>query len=361
MRGLVLAAAVTPGCKTGAVRETPDQIVTRVAGPTAGACRRTDLVEAGMSGSAIERRLASGYLVAITRGLYVAPVLANPDTPLNMAVLGVPHAVVSRFSAAALHGMSLTYPDQVHVTAPKGAGRFLEGVVVHETRLLRDEDVTEVRGLAVTSPERTLVDLAAHLRLPRLRHLVDSHYAGRTAGPFLACVQGLARPGVPGSRMLRQLASQLGEGDPLPASELEHRIWLGLNVNGISGFRQQLAPPWYDGRRGIVDFGAPDIRMIIEGDGRRFHDSQQAMADDHRRDRLAARHGWLVLRVTWHEIVHRPGATFSDLAEIVSARRTASSRASGAAATSRGSGAAVMTELPSRLAARTTASDGLAA
>ena len=60
---------------------------------------------------------------------------------------------------------------------------------------------------------------------------------------------------------------------------------------GITSLLRQFRPPWFDGVRGTVDFADPAARVILEVDGRSWHATSQAMADDRRRDRVAAGHG----------------------------------------------------------------------
>ena len=51
------------------------------------------------------------------------------------------------------------------------------------------------------------------------------------------------------------------------------------------------------------------------------------MAADRRRDRLAAGHGWVTLRVTWEEIRTRPSSTTAEIGNAMEAQRATSARA----------------------------------
>lgn len=55
-----------------------------------------------------------------------------------------------------------------------------------------------------------------------------------------------------------------------------------------------------------VDFAWPQERLVVEADGRRWHDPQDRRDHDRRRDNTCARLGWLVLRFSWADVVHRP-------------------------------------------------------
>jgi predicted transcriptional regulator of viral defense system len=78
--------------------------------------------------------------------------------------LGSEQAVVSHQSALELWGLSDVIPDAVHLTVSRSRRHFprLPGAVVHTTtRPLRAEDVRAREGMRVTSPERTILDVAA--------------------------------------------------------------------------------------------------------------------------------------------------------------------------------------------------------
>ena len=295
-----------------------------IAAPAHGVCTRADLLDAGIGDAAIDRRLASGMLVAIRRGVYEAPILADDLTPLFGAVLAVPKSVLSRGTAASLHRFSLPAPDRVHVTAPIGAGRALEGIVVHESRhLLENDVVTTADGLPVTSPARTIIDLSAELRPKRLRHLVRTQTAA--CKPPLDDLQRaftrLARSGRRGMTVLRHILDELGDDASVPLeSELESLVWKGIQRCGLRGISPQFRPPWFDGYRGVVDFAHPGAAVIVEADGRRWHARRAAMQEDRRRDRIAVANGWVVIRLMWEDVVVRGVETFDELASIVESR-----------------------------------------
>jgi predicted transcriptional regulator of viral defense system len=73
---------------------------------------------------------------------------------------GVPQAVVSHETALTVHELSDVMPERVHLTVPKGfRKRVPAGCVLHVASLTEEE--TEPRaGYSVTTPLRTLLDLA---------------------------------------------------------------------------------------------------------------------------------------------------------------------------------------------------------
>lgn len=200
----------------------------------------------------------------------------------------------------------------------------MAGVVVHESRLPVAEDIEVHRGLPVTAPAQTLFDLGGSLSAARFRFVLNHYTAdggSDATEAFLACVLALGHRGVPGVQMMRSLLQTEVVGPSLDGSELEAMVSRGLAEHGLFDFIPEWKPDWFDGIRGTVDFADPVARVILEADGRKWHVAEAAMASDRRRDRTASRHGWVVLRVTWHEVKHRPAATFGEIAAIVEARR----------------------------------------
>ena len=73
---------------------------------------------------------------------------------------GVPQAVVSHETALRLHGLSDLMPEKVHLSVPKGFRKQPpKGVVLHKADLA-DGDVEAWDGFAVTTPLRTVLDVA---------------------------------------------------------------------------------------------------------------------------------------------------------------------------------------------------------
>lgn len=315
---------VTPLLNDGHMSAHTTNAILAVAARSHGVCTRRDLLVSGIGGGAIDRRLNDGTLQIVRRGVYEAPVLVEDSTPRFRAVLAVPNSALSRSTAAVDHRFHVPRTASVHVTALNGTSRTIPGVVVHETRELDPIDVERTPdGLPITSPARTLFDLASEVGRRRLHHLVatQTSIGSPPIERLQECFVRLARKGRPGTNRLRSILDDLDPGSlPFGESELERRVWDCLRRHGIHGLSPQYKPPWFDGTRGIVDFAHHDAALIVEADGRRWHARRQAMAEDRRRDRQAAANGWLVIRLMWEDVVHREEPTFSELAAIVDTR-----------------------------------------
>ena len=73
---------------------------------------------------------------------------------------GIPQAVVSHETALTVHDLSDVMPERVHLTVPRGfRKRVPVGCVLHFASLA-EEEVESRPGYSVTTPLRTLIDVA---------------------------------------------------------------------------------------------------------------------------------------------------------------------------------------------------------
>ncbi len=282
------------------------------------------LTEAGVARHEVRSR-HGGLLTPVSAGVYVVGEL-TPTACLHAALAAVPSAAVSHRSAGVRHRLRVLAPTNHHeliVARHRRSQRRLPGVRIRSTTWLPGEDVTVVDGERVTTVARTICDLAAVVARSRLRHAVEVAITEErvTAGELQACAAAWCRRGRSGSEVIRALDHELLDTEPLPSSELERRATRLLREAGVGGWIAQYRPPWYDGVRGVVDLAWPAERAVVELDGRRWHATAQAQADDRRRDRAATAYGWVTLRFGWAEVVHRPAAFVSEVSEVLKGRR----------------------------------------
>ena len=129
-----------------------------------GVVARAQLLMLGLSEDAIEHRLAVGRLLRVRRGVYA---VGRPDLSTEgrwmAAVLACGEgAVLSHTSAGALWRIS-TVERGMHISLPSRNRARPAGLHVHRPASLPPEDVAEFRRIPVTSPVRTLIDLATEL------------------------------------------------------------------------------------------------------------------------------------------------------------------------------------------------------
>lgn len=293
-----------------------------------GVVTRDELIDRlGFGAATISRRVASGLLRPVRRGVYVVVAIEGPFSGVAALVRGVEHSVASHHSAAAIHGMAITARTPT-VSVPHGGNVVVAGCRIAQTRFLPDADRCVIDGIVTTSLARTLCDLAPDLRTGHLRQVVQEQTLARrpTMPALMACHLALVRRGRTGTTAMRALLGDLTDDEPYPASHLERLVADGLATRRVHGIRRQFAPPWYDGVEGIVDFADPTGRTIIEADGRAWHTLDRHAARDRARNRAALVNGWIVLRVGWAELTERTDATFDEIIDIINTRRSGVTR-----------------------------------
>lgn len=272
-----------------------------------GLITRDQALDAGLSSSAVSRRVATGAWRRIAAGVFV--LVSSPATwrqrLLAACLAAGPFAVASHRSAAALFGLSGISPGIVEIAVPRGRSHRSELAVVHQVRELPPGDVTRIDGIPVTRPARTLVDLAGVVSARALEEAVDDALCRRlvTLPRLDGRAAALAGKGRSGAANLRAILATWHDGGLLPQETAEARLFRRLVHSGLPPPQRQ-HEVWADGRLlGRLDLAWPDARVGFELDGFRWHGTPGA----HRRD--IARHnglkarGWTVFQATPADLV----------------------------------------------------------
>jgi very-short-patch-repair endonuclease len=190
------------------------------------------------------------------------------------------------------------------------ARRSVEGVRTYLTRDLPERDRWRHRGIAVTTVERTLIDLAATMPDKGLRRAMSRAQSLRlTSSRQLAAI--LDRTGARPGR--RRYARVLAGAPPATRSELEDRVHDLILAGGFAGPDVNVALR-IAGRRVIPDFRWRALRLVVEADSREWHDNPQARRDDAERQALLEAIGERVVRVTWEQATAHVAQTHARLA-----------------------------------------------
>ena len=199
--------------------------ILRLAARSGGVCHRGDLIEAGVSANSIDRRVGTGQLKPVTRGVYVVESLSDDTTGLHVARLSLPDDALSHESAGRLRKLAVRPAGEVvDVLVPNGCRRTVPGLRLHQTRTLTEDDVGMVGPFRVTSLERTLVDLAGVLGRARLHHVVEDlvRSGRRTPGQLRWVLESFARRGVRGITKLRLILDEF-DGDGISVGVITSR------------------------------------------------------------------------------------------------------------------------------------------
>jgi uncharacterized protein DUF559 len=220
------------------------------------------------------------------------------------AVLGCGEgSALSHFSAAVLWGILEAKGQEIHVTAP--GRRRLKGVVVHEARL-EGERVKRL-GIVVTTPARTLVDLADVVPRRTLERAFDeAEYLE------LDWAAAAPRPGRSGSGLLASVLADHRPGATRTRSELEEAFLAFCEERGLPTPEVNIHVEGY-----LSDFVWPEQRVIVETDGRRAHGTTRARRRDPVRDADLQIAGWRVMRVTSMRLAREPDAVEEQLRDLL--------------------------------------------
>jgi len=213
-----------------------------------------------------------------------------------------PDAVVSHYSAAALYGLVKWDGRYPEVTTPKAkAHRRLR---THRSTL-KPEEIWAYKGIPVTTPARTLVDLSSVLPYKPLRRAAREAQAQKLT-TIRHLTQALDRAGP--KRGTANLARIIATGPAPTRSELEDAVLDLIHAGGLQP-PDVNQPIEIHGRRVTPDFRWPAQRLVIEADGARWHDHQLAREDDRERQAILEASGERVVRVTWDQAVRQRAQT----------------------------------------------------
>jgi very-short-patch-repair endonuclease len=168
-----------------------------------------------------------------------------------------------------------------------------------------------VEGLPVTSPARTLIDVAPDLgdsglefaieeaqiqnlvTERQLRAAATSSNGRRGAGRILAVLDAQREPGITRSQAERLLRELLRAGQlPEPLTN--------VRVHGY-----------------LVDFYWPELGVVVEVQGYKFHSGRRAFERDTRKAAKLAAAGLIVCYVTWRQMVDEPYAVVARIAQVL--------------------------------------------
>jgi very-short-patch-repair endonuclease len=362
------AEAAAPASSPAPVRRPPDfeARIERLAERQHGVVTLAQLRELGVTRRMAWRRMQKGRFAAVFRGVYaVGPRLSRHGHEMAAVLHCGPTALLSHRSAARLWGIlgdpesragrrvrgwgsehlaeSLRgepHPCEVSVLRSE-RGHRSPGIRIYRVTELLEADRSEREGIPVTTPERTLLDLAALATRGRGRTRSVSAQTktggrGRAAAGFgvpgspfgprdlerevaraeregLASVDALrarldARPGWKGARLLRQILDLEG-GPAFTRSEAEAMLLARIRNAGLPTPRTNARSGRWE-----LDFFWPAARLAVEVDGFAYHGTRDGFEHDRARDADLAAGGVVVIRVTWRQLQDGPDAVIGTIA-----------------------------------------------
>jgi very-short-patch-repair endonuclease len=191
-----------------------------------------------------------------------------------------PSAVLSHRSAAKLWGL-IRYDGPIEVTAP--TKRHRPGITVHRHQLT-DADITRHWDLPVTTPARTLTDLAGALTPAALTRAVNDARLRNVLN--LDDLPPRLRTGQP------ERPTRSAFEDAFLRFVARHRLPTPEVNQHVAGYE--------------VDMLWRPQRLVAELDSREWHDDALPFEHDREKDADLLTAGFRVVRVTWERLTDRP-------------------------------------------------------
>jgi predicted transcriptional regulator of viral defense system len=273
-----------------------------------GVVTREQLEGLGLNDQAIAKRVARGRLHRIHQGIYsLTPGVMTERGMFMAAVLACgPGAVLSHRSAAYLWGLVDDWREPIDVTAANRRGRSPAGVAAHRDGSVRPADRCTRFGIPCTAVARTLLDYAGASQEWELRRAIAQAEVLRLLDrPSMSALlkRSRRRRGV---ARLRLVLDTIHPHTKKTRSELERLFLAMCQRAGLPDPEVNVWLPAPDGRRYQADFLWRDVRLVIEADSRRFHDTDSAFLDERRREQQLQLARWRVSRCTWEEVEREP-------------------------------------------------------
>jgi hypothetical protein len=286
-------------------KDPADGAVSELARRQHGVVGRAQLIALGLGADAIDWRVRRQRLHRVHRGVYAVGHLAlTRNAQFMAAVLACGDgAALSHFSAAVVWGILEAKGQDIHVTAEKQ--RKCRGVVVHEAAL--DGERVRRLGIVVTTPARTLVDLADVVPRRTLERAFDeAEYLE------LDWMSAAPRHGRSGSGLLTSVLAVHRPGTTRTLSQLEEDFIAFCDERGIPRPEVNICIEGY-----LCDFVWREHGVIVETDGARAHGTTRARDRDPVRDADLQIAGWKVIRIPYKRLLNQPDAVEDQLRRLL--------------------------------------------
>jgi very-short-patch-repair endonuclease len=297
-----------------------DREVARLASLQRGLVHRHQLRAAGITRDKLATRVHDGRLTRVLYDVFaVGPVVPRVEyvmeTAAAMQYVGC--GVLSHFSAAKLWNMldsvgldgPRRWEESVWITLAGKRASVPKGIHLRSVKDLDRRDLRRCRGLPVTSPARTLLDLAGAVELSELESLL-AQTANRALVQESELQDVIARApaSTAGIAKLRLLLDS-----PTPAADTRSRYERKLRaLIAAAELPQPLSNVKLCGY--TVDYHWPGHRLVLEFDGWRFHSGRRSFESDRLRDQRLLASGQRVMRATYRHVDFTPFALIARLA-----------------------------------------------
>lgn len=199
----------------------------------------------------------------------------------------------------------------------EGANRgHRPGIRVHRVTCLRPDERTVLHGIPITTPGRTLIDLAPVVATNQLEGMLaraDRHGLVDREGLRKLLARHPRRPGVPALKAILELH----KAPAFTRSEAESRFLQLARRAGLPRPDTNVTIGQYE-----IDFLWRAEGVAVEVDGYRYHSSRSSFEGDRRRDAWLLARGVKVVRLSWRQITEDAIATAVLVGQALARSRT---------------------------------------
>ena len=284
-----------------------DALVGRIAERHHSVFAARHLDELGVNANVRKHRLATGRWIVVHDGVYrIAGLpLSWRGSLLAACWAGDPDTLASHRSAAELWQLPGRSIDVLEITCRRWRRTREQGLVVHETRAHETVGRRVLDGIPVTSPARTIFDLAGAMGTATLDLAIENALRRKltTTPELVATLDQLGRRGRAGTTKLRKALAERRNHETLSESEAERLVMRMLSANGLPAPTPQYQIRDDDGRLvARVDLAYPDVKIAIEYDSYAHHVSRDALVRDSARRNAVVALGWLPITATANDL-----------------------------------------------------------
>jgi very-short-patch-repair endonuclease len=278
-----------------------------------GVISREQLRRLGLTEDGIKHRIAIGRLHRVRRGVFA---VGFPDlTPRGRWMAAVlacgDGAVLSHSSAAALWRIGFEQRSVVELSLPSLSHREGPELRIHRRPSLRPRATTVEFGIPVTTPIQTLIDMSLRLDRRGIERMINEADKYNLVHPPELREALDLRAGEPGVALLRHILDR--RTFRLTKEELERRF---LPLTRKAGLPVPLTGQFVNEFE--VDFCWPDLGLVVETDGLRYHRTPAEQARDRLRDQAHTAAGLAQLRFTHEQVRYEPEYVVRILAQTAS-------------------------------------------
>jgi very-short-patch-repair endonuclease len=279
-----------------------------LAGLQHGVVARWQLLELGFNAREIEHRVTRGRLHLIARGIYAVgwPRLTR-ERRWMVAVLACGEgAMLSHRSAAALWEIGTEKRGVIDISVARRCELRRPGLRVRGRPTLAADDIVSRDGIAVTSPVQTLVDVATELDPLAVERAVNEADKRDLIDPETLRLALADYAGQPGAPLLRRILDR--RTFRLSDSDLEILFRPIAAAAGLPSPHSKQSVNGFE-----VDFFWPELGLVVETDGLRYHRTPSTQARNAKRDRAHVLAGMTPIRFTHYEIKYERPSVRAEL------------------------------------------------